>query len=86
MIEPYVVVEKVRCVGLQMAQVVFGSGEGACVFADCMECDLSIIARFHENKDVDAYIDARAVELFQAHGWSIKPTLCPSCSKIIESV
>ena len=69
-----------RVIAIAMAQNNFG-GAWAHIFLDCIQCDQSIGLRFESNDQADAFSDKRAARIFKKHGWTIKPTLCPTCQQ-----
>lgn len=69
----------VRLVGLAMAQRNFNLGMGCSAWADCTRCNQSIVAQFWGESESRAVPTPAIARVFRAHGWSIKPTLCPAC-------
>lgn len=77
-----IVEQKVRVLGLQMAQNNFYGGQPSnTIWADCIKCDLSIIATFADTEAARSYTDKQARVLFKSYGWTILPTLCPKCQE-----
>jgi len=82
-IKPIRIEQKVRCIGLQMAQCTwYGGMPPDTIWADCIKCDQSIVLHFKDVVEARLFTDQQATEIVNQHGWTIKPTLCPQCVEL----